>query len=164
MRLLARNPVDFDPARPWIEKDRATREDNRVFRQIVARRASPHTGREHNYFKLEGPDWVNVVALTPLAAGGELLVVEQFRHGIDAATFEIPGGACDPGEDPLQSAMRELLEETGYTAQRWTELGSGYSSPGLTDETFTPCGTRSRDNPATGRKTRNPNYPPRTVR
>lgn len=123
MRLLARNPEDFDPARPWVEKGVDVREDTRIFRRIVARRASPHTGREHDYVRLEGPDWVNVVAFTPLSEGGDLLVVQQFRHGIDAPTYEIPGGACDPGEDPLQSAKRELIEETGFASAAWIPLG-----------------------------------------
>jgi 8-oxo-dGTP pyrophosphatase MutT (NUDIX family) len=129
MRLLARNPEDFDPARPWIESSRSSREDSRIFRQVIARRASPHTGREHAYFRLEGPDWVNVVAFTPLAQGGELLVVEQFRHGIDRATFEIPGGACDPGEVPLRSAQRELVEETGFVSETWIPLGHCTPNP-----------------------------------
>jgi len=129
MGLLARNPGDFDPARPWIETSRTTREDSRVFRQVVARRVSPHTGREHAYFKLDGPDWVNVVAFTPLAEGGELLVVEQYRHGIEEPTFEIPGGACDPGEEPLASARRELAEETGFVSDRWIFLGHCTPNP-----------------------------------
>lgn len=129
MRLLARNPADVDPSRPWIELDRDVREDTRIFRRVVSRRASPHTGREHAYVRLEGPDWVNVVAFTPLEEGGELLVVQQFRHGIDAATFEIPGGACDPGEEPLRSAQRELMEETGFASERWIPLGSCTPNP-----------------------------------
>lgn len=129
MRFLARNPRDFDPGRPWIETSRTSREDSRIFRQVIARRASPHTGREHDYFRLEGPDWVNVVAFTPLAEGGELLVVQQFRHGIDEATFEIPGGGCDPGEAPLASARRELAEETGFVSETWIPLGHCTPNP-----------------------------------
>jgi 8-oxo-dGTP pyrophosphatase MutT (NUDIX family) len=72
---------------------------------------------------------VNVVAFTPMEEGGELLVVEQFRHGIDAATFEIPGGACDPGEMPLESARRELAEETGFVSDRWIPLGHCTPNP-----------------------------------
>ncbi|MBK8727472.1 MAG: NUDIX hydrolase [Holophagaceae bacterium] len=129
MRLLARNPAGFDAARPWHETGRTTREDTRIFRQVVAHRTSPHTGRGHAYFRLEGPDWVNVVAFTPLGLGGELLVVEQFRHGIDGPTFEIPGGACDPGEAPLASAQRELAEETGFVSDLWIPLGHCTPNP-----------------------------------
>ncbi|HET8715276.1 MAG TPA: NUDIX hydrolase [Holophagaceae bacterium] len=120
MRLLGQHPAAFDPATPWIQEGESVRQDSRLFRQVVARRRSPHTGREHAFYRLQGPDWVNVI---PFTAEGELLVVEQFRHGIDAPTLEIPGGSCDEGEAPLASARRELLEETGYEAGEWIELG-----------------------------------------
>ena len=120
MRLLRRSPDSFDPATPWIQEEESVRQDSRLFRQVVARRRSPHTGREHAFYRLQGPDWVNVI---PFTREGELLVVEQFRHGIDAPTLEIPGGSCDEGEAPRESAERELLEETGFRAAHWVHLG-----------------------------------------
>jgi 8-oxo-dGTP pyrophosphatase MutT (NUDIX family) len=70
---------------------------------------------------LEAPDWVNVVAVT---AAGEIVLVRQFRHGTGEATLEIPGGAVDPTDrSPLEAAKRELREETGYAARRWTRIG-----------------------------------------
>ncbi len=120
MRLLATHSEGFDPTRAWIEGEVRTRSEGPVFRQTVARRRSPHTQHEHAFVRLEGPDWVNVI---PFRMDGDLLVVEQFRHGIDAATFEIPGGCCDPGEAPLDAARRELREETGHGAGAWIDLG-----------------------------------------
>lgn len=126
MRLLGQHPEAFDPATPWIQEGESVRQDSRLFRQVVARRRSPHTGREHAFYRLQGPDWVNVI---PFTAEGDLLVVEQFRHGIDAPTLEIPGGSCDEGEAPLASARRELLEETGFEAGEWIELGHCAPNP-----------------------------------
>ncbi len=126
MRLLHCQPEGFDPATPWAQESESVRQDSRIFRQIVAQRRSPHTGREHAFYRLQGPDWVNVVAFTGV---GELLVVEQFRHGIDQATLEIPGGGCDPGEEPAQAARRELREETGFVSKRWVYLGCCTPNP-----------------------------------
>jgi ADP-ribose pyrophosphatase len=126
MRLLHQHPEGFDPAIPWTQESESVRQDSRIFRQIVAQRRSPHTGRQHAFYRLEGPDWVNVVAFTRT---GELLVVEQFRHGIDASTLEIPGGGCDEGEAPEGAARRELREETGYTSGQWVALGSCTPNP-----------------------------------
>ena len=126
MRLLAQHPEGFDPSTHWPEGDVTTRQDSRLFKQMVAQRTSPHTGRGHTFYRLQGPDWVNVVAFTKNL---ELLIVEQYRHGIDEATLEIPGGSCDPGEDPLQSAKRELIEETGFSTKHWISLGSCTPNP-----------------------------------
>jgi len=120
MHLLHSHPEGFDPATPWAQESESVRQDSRLFRQIVAQRRSPHTGRQHAFYRLQGPDWVNVVAFT---RQGELLVVEQFRHGIDASTLEIPGGGCDAGEAPETAAWRELREETGFISGDWAYLG-----------------------------------------
>lgn len=126
MRLLHQHPEGFDPSTPWAQESESIRQDSRLFRQIVAQRRSPHTGRGHAFYRLQGPDWVNVVAFTP---SGELLVVEQFRHGIDEPTLEIPGGGCDEGEAPAEAARRELREETGFLSAHWVALGSCTPNP-----------------------------------
>ena len=80
---------------------------------------------------LETPDWCNVIAVTE--DRGEVVVVHQHRFGSGAPTIEIPGGMIDPGEDPLTAAKRELLEETGYAAERWTSLGAVAPNPAFQD-------------------------------
>jgi ADP-ribose pyrophosphatase len=79
---------------------------------------------------------VGIVAITN---DDRVVLVEQFRVPVGKTVVEIPAGltgdvAGSEHESLLESAKRELREETGYEAERWTELGSGYSSPGLTDE------------------------------
>jgi ADP-ribose pyrophosphatase len=69
---------------------------------------------------LDAPDWVNIVALT---AGEQVVMVEQFRFGLNKPTLEIPAGIIEPGEDPQLAACRELNEETGYNSEKWEYLG-----------------------------------------
>lgn len=133
MRLLAAHSPTFDPARPWEDETASVRGETRLFRQLGVLRRSPHTGRSHDFTRLECPEWVNVIAFTPLEEGGELLVVEQFRHGIDAPTLEVIGGVCDPGEDPALTARRELLEETGHESPEWVSLGWCTPNPAVQD-------------------------------
>jgi 8-oxo-dGTP pyrophosphatase MutT (NUDIX family) len=128
MRLLAEHSPAFDPATPWLDLEVQLVGQTRLFQQFMARRRSPHTDRDHAFTRLLCPDWVNVVAFT---TEGELLLVEQFRHGIDASTLETVGGVCDPLEPPAVSARRELLEETGFAAGRWVDLGSCRPNPAI---------------------------------
>ena len=65
----------------------------------------------------------------------DILMVRQFRYAINQQILEIPAGKLDvPEESPLLAAKRELLEETGFEAKNWTELGVIYPSPGYCDE------------------------------
>jgi ADP-ribose pyrophosphatase len=85
-------------------------------------------GVDSQFVVFEAPDWVNVLALT---SESKVVMVRQFRHGIQEETWEFPGGMVDPGETPLQAAQRELLEESGYASEQWQELGSVYANPAL---------------------------------
>jgi ADP-ribose pyrophosphatase len=66
-----------------------------------------------------------------------ILLVRQYRLPAARYMWELPAGRLDPGEKPLQAAKRELIEETGYRAKRWTKLASFYISPGYVDERMT---------------------------
>jgi ADP-ribose pyrophosphatase len=70
-------------------------------------------------------------------ARDRILLVRQYRLPASAYLWELPAGRLDPGEKPLQAAKRELLEETGYRARRWTRLTSFYPSPGYVAEKMT---------------------------
>ena len=66
-----------------------------------------------------------------------ILLVRQYRLPAKAYLWELPAGKVDSGEKPLQTAKRELIEETGYRAARWKKLVSFYPSPGFVSEKMT---------------------------
>ncbi|MDZ4837577.1 MAG: NUDIX hydrolase [Candidatus Melainabacteria bacterium] len=87
--------------------------------------------KQSRFYTLSCSPWVNVIAINDL---GSVLLVEQYRHGVEGVTLEIPGGCIDPGDpDPLSGAIRELREETGYIARHWTYLGKNHPNPALQD-------------------------------
>jgi 8-oxo-dGTP pyrophosphatase MutT (NUDIX family) len=107
----------------------------RIFSVRAVRARSPNSGHEHTFDLLESVDWVNVIALT---TEGNAVLIRQYRHGTREVTCEIPGGAVDPGETPLEAARRELLEETGYKAETWEQIGVVQPNPAFqTNSTYT---------------------------
>ena len=66
-----------------------------------------------------------------------VLLVRQYRLPAEKRMWELPAGRLDPGEKPLQAAKRELQEETGYSAAKWTKLASFFASPGFVQERMT---------------------------
>src|SRR5271154_6707481 len=66
-----------------------------------------------------------------------VLLERQYRHAAQSMMWELPAGRIDDGETALTAAKRELLEETGYTAQQWKRILHFYVSPGFLDETMT---------------------------
>ena len=71
------------------------------------------------YYVLEYPTWVNVIAITE---EGKFLMVEQYRHGLQGVFTELVAGVVEQGEEPIEAAKRELLEETGYSGGKWELL------------------------------------------
>ncbi|MSQ83803.1 MAG: NUDIX hydrolase [Myxococcales bacterium] len=113
---------------PWPEISRQQLAQTRVFAVASATRQSPRTGKTHQFGLLECLDWVNVVALT---ADGLVVLVEQYRHGTQTVTLEVPGGMIDAGETPAEAASRELLEETGYRCAQVRQIGCVHPNPAL---------------------------------
>jgi ADP-ribose pyrophosphatase len=78
------------------------------------------------------------VAIIPRQADGRVVLVRQFRYVTGRELWEIPAGTLDkPGESIEDAARRELAEEAGLKAERWTMLGSAYLIPGYSDERMT---------------------------
>ena len=76
------------------------------------------------------------VAIVPLFEDGSVLLERQFRYPNRREFIEIPAGRLEPGEPHLETAKRELLEETGYAASDWTRLGVIHTAIGFSDETI----------------------------
>jgi ADP-ribose diphosphatase len=114
--------------RPWTHRGRRRVFESRVFAIDALSVTSPR-GSEHDFFLLACGDWVNVV---PLTRAGDVVMVRQHRYGTAEETLELPGGMIDPGDaSPLEAARRELLEETGYRAERLEPTGVIAPNPAL---------------------------------
>ncbi len=79
------------------------------------------------YYVLEYPTWVNVIALTP---EGKFVMVKQYRHGLGIVATELCAGVAEAGEEPVEAAKRELLEETGFGGGEWELLSVLCANPG----------------------------------
>jgi ADP-ribose diphosphatase len=116
--------------RPWQKLKSESGPNLLVCRARFDTLVNPRTGLDLRRTVLETPDWVNVVALTPEQ---RLVLVHQYRFGTGSVTAEIPGGVVDRGEAHADAARRELREEAGYTAERWTYLGAVEPNPAFHD-------------------------------
>jgi len=117
----------------WSETKRELIAPCRIFDVNRVERQAPD-GRIGRFFFLDAPDWVTVIpfsgSLEDLTAlRGDFLMVEQFRHGINAVTVEFPAGTVEKGEAPKAAALRELSEETGIKPERLEPLGSVCPNP-----------------------------------
>lgn len=75
--------------------------------------------------------------MMPVDEKNRILLVKQYRLPARKYLWELPAGRVDPGESVLKAAKRELREETGYKAKRWTKLVSFFPSPGFLEEKMT---------------------------
>ena len=90
-------------------------------------------GTEACHDLVDLPDVVAIIAVRSEAAnsGLNVVLVEQLRNSVEGWMHEIPAGHIDAGETPLEAARRELREETGYSASRWTSIGARLTCPGV---------------------------------
>ena len=89
------------------------------------------SGTTIEYGVLEG---VGFAAVVPITEDGRVVLVRQWRQPLEAFTLELPSGGIESGEEPIDAAERELLEETGYRAQGLVHLASVHTSTGRTTE------------------------------
>ncbi len=83
----------------------------------------------HDYTVLEFPDWVNIIPVTP---EGNVVMIRQFRHGVERSTLEIPGGLISGSDlDPREGAIREMEEETGYAGAEVIHIGTVEPNPAI---------------------------------
>lgn len=118
---------------PWPKTASKPVGDFRIFRLRSDTKVSPRTGEAHEFVVLECVDWVNVIAITP---DQQLVMLEQFRHGTDTVELEVPGGVMDPQDrSPVETAVRELREETGYEGDNARPLGQVFANPAILTNT-----------------------------
>jgi ADP-ribose pyrophosphatase len=87
--------------------------------------------------KLELVDHPGAVLIVPFLIKDKVILLRQFRPVISSYIFELPAGTLEKGEQPLACARREIIEETGYSAKKFTRLGMIYPVPGYSTEKIT---------------------------
>lgn len=115
----------------WIKRDVAY--NGRAFR--VARVLVRLPNQQERTFDLV--EHADSVSILPLDAQGNLLFVRQYRLGANEPLLELPAGVQDEGEEPAESAAREVREEVGMAARQLIELGDYYLAPGYDSEKMT---------------------------
>lgn len=125
-----------DPASPatipahapqrWLRGEPRRLLQTRIFDVQGVPYEHPARRTKREFIAVDAPDWVNVLAWT---TEDRLVLVNQFRYGINDFSWEIPGGVIEPGEDPVAAGVRELLEETGYAGGYARLLASIHPNP-----------------------------------
>jgi ADP-ribose pyrophosphatase len=133
LRAIHSGMPDVPDDLAWKLGTRLPGHDYRIFTTAFVEATHPRTGVNRRFSLIHCVDWVNVIALT---ADDRVVLIRQYRPGVERVCLEIPGGMIDPGEDPCAAAARELAEETGYTGGTWQLLGKVSPNPAVQTNTL----------------------------
>jgi len=114
--------------KPWRRVQTTRLQDCRVFDVDRVSFVPPDGEEPRDFFVVESPDWINII---PLTDDRRVVLVRQYRFGIEDFTLEIPGGMCDGDEPPIEAARREMREESGYDAREVIPLGWVHPNPAV---------------------------------
>lgn len=133
--IPVKKKLRIDPGQPAGVLESKVAYDGPLFRVLKDRIQEPN-GKQAQRDVIRHNGSVVILALERSKSKKDPLVLieRQFRHAAQQYLYELPAGTMDPGEDHLEAAKRELLEETGYQAKKWTELVKYYASPGFLGE------------------------------
>lgn len=108
--------------------------NNKKFEGIIVDVSHSEYKNDDKSMMIEKVSHPGGVCVAAMIDEGKLLLVKQYRFGVDEELIEFPAGLIDPDEDPKDTALRELREETGYEAGEIIECGKLYLSPGYSNE------------------------------
>ncbi len=97
-------------------------------KKVNTRRANGHTFIHDVIFH------PGAAVIVPMLSPKEFVLIRQFRTAVNDVIWEFPAGTLEKGESPSRCAKREIIEETGFSAKRWTKLGTFYPAPGISTE------------------------------
>ena len=107
------------------------------FLRTVLIQYSDGSGKTRDWEAVERVNCSGIVGVVPFTDNGMVILIRQFRPPVNGYVIELPAGLCDPGEKLEDAARRELLEETGYSAEDMKFLAEGPVSSGLSSEILT---------------------------
>lgn len=116
-------------SKKWKTLNSKTVADYKIFSIREDINESPRTGLSAPFYIIQSLDWINIIPLTP---DKKVIFVRQFRHGSQEITMEVPGGIVETTDrDPMFTARREMIEETGYDSDNIINLGAIRPNPAI---------------------------------